>query len=289
MSPPSGDYSNACSNLTNYILDKMLENFERSNNPQTLQDFAEKIKLVWNGVLEENFVLSLINSAEIQIKYDIDNQMSNWKVKMEIYMEGVLEKFCREIAADFKAKTPTTNLLRKKQEQLEIQSNIINNEQRENFTGHIKKQTVNQAIFKNWEQKCINKMDKVREHVMKNCQRRLSDYYKHEENDAKWRAELQKSKIELNDKAKLIAHKLLLKKESGSTPEFTDQEIENEFEKFWISKKKRFISKKKKTFEPDNVTEIFLNEIVMKYGYVAKLKNIYEKFGSHLENKFDIE
>ena len=289
MSPPSGDYSNACSNLTNYILDKMLENFERSNNAQTLQDFAEKIKLVWNGVLEENFVLSLINSAEIQIKYDIDNQMSNWKVKMEIYMEGVLEKFCREIAADFKAKTPTTNLLRKKQEQLEIQSNIINNEQRENFTGHIEKQTVNQAIFKNWEQKCINKMDKVREHVMENCQRRLSDYYKHEENDAKWRAELQKSKIELNDKAKLIAHKLLLKKESGSTPEFTDQEIENEFEKFWISKKKRFILKKKKTFEPDNVTEIFLNEIVMKYGYVAKLKNIYEKFGSHLENKFDIE
>ena len=130
-------------------------------------------------------------------------------------------------------------------------------------------------------------MGKVREHVMENCQRRLSDYYKHEENYAKWKAELQKSKIELNDKAKLIAHKLLLKKESGSIPEFTDQEIENEFEKFWISKKQKFISKKKKTFAPDNVREKFLNAIGMKYGYVAKLKNIYEKFGSHLQNKFE--
>ena len=82
MSPPSGNYSEACSNLTNCILDKMQENFERFNNAQTLQEFAEKIKLVWNGVLEENFVLSLINSAEIQVKYDIENQMSNWKVKI---------------------------------------------------------------------------------------------------------------------------------------------------------------------------------------------------------------
>ena len=32
MSPPSGDYSNACANLTNYILDKMQENFIRYNN-----------------------------------------------------------------------------------------------------------------------------------------------------------------------------------------------------------------------------------------------------------------
>ena len=289
MSPPSGDYSNACSNLTNYILDKMQENFEKSNDAQTLQDFAKKVKLVWNGVLEENFVLSLINSAEIQIRYDIDNQMSNWKLKIEIYMEEALEKFCKEVAADFKAKTPTANLLRIKQEQLEIQSNIINNEQRENFKDHIEKQTLNQAIFKNWEQKCINKMEKVREHVLENCQKRLSDYYKHEENDAKWKAELQKCKIELNGKAKLIAHKLLRKKESGSTPEFTDQEIENEFEKFWISKKNTFISKKKKTFAPDNVTEKFVHEIGMKYGYVAKLKNIYEKFGPHLQNKFKIE
>ena len=289
MSPPSSNYSEACSNLTNYILDKMQENFERFNNAQTLQEFAEKIKLVWNGVLEENFVLSLINSAEIQVKYDIDNQMSNWKVKIESYMEGILEKFCKEVMAHFKAKEPTENLLRIKQEQLEMQSHTINNEQRKNFTNHIKQQTLNQAIFKNWEQRCLNKMGKVREYIVENCQRRLSDYYKHKKNDAKWKDELQKSKIELNDKAKLIAYELLLKKKIDSTPEFADQEIEDNFEKFWSSKKSSFISKKEKTFAPDNVTEKFVNQIGMKYGYVANSKNIYDNFGSHLQREFRIE
>ena len=147
MSPPNSNYSETCSNLTNYIFDKMQENFERFNNAQTLQEFAEKIKLNWNGVLEENFVLSLINSAEVQVKYDIDNQMSHWKVKMESYMEGVLEKFCKKVMADFKAKKPATNLLRLKQEQLEMQSQTINNEQRKSFTSYIKQQTLNQEIF----------------------------------------------------------------------------------------------------------------------------------------------
>ena len=224
--------------------------------------------------LEENFVLSLINSAEIQVKYDIDNQMSNWKVKMESYMEGVLENLCKEVKADFKAKEPTANLLRMKQGQLEIESHLTNSEQKKNFTGHIEQQTLNQAIFKNWEQKCINKMDKVREHVMENCQRKLSDYYKHEKNGAKWKDELQKSKNELHDKAKVIANELLLKKESDSDPEFTDQEIENEFEKFWSSIKTRFISSKEKTFLPDNVRKTFVSEIGMKYGYVPNFKHI---------------
>ena len=289
MSPPSSYYSEACSSLTDYILDKMQENFEKFSNAQTLQEFAEKIKLVWNGAIEENFVLSLINSAEIQVKYDIDNQMSHWKVKRESYMEGVLEKFCREVMADFKAKTATANLLRIKQEQLEIKSHTINNEQRKSFADHIKQQTLNQAIYKNWKQRCFNKMDKVREYIVENSQRRLSDYYKHEKNDAKWKDELQKSKIELNEKAKRIAYELLSKKEIDKTPEFTDQEIEDKFEKFWISKKNKFISKKEKTFAPDNVKETFLNEIGMKYGYVANLKNIYDNFGSHLQREFRIE
>ena len=149
MSPPSGNYSGVCSSLTSYILDKMEENFKRFNSTQTLQEFGEKVKLVWNGVLEENFVLSLINSTEIQVKYDIENQMSNWKVKIENYMECILEKFSKEVAANFKAKKPTPNLLTIKQQQLETESHAINSEQRKNFIDHIEQQTLNQAIFKN--------------------------------------------------------------------------------------------------------------------------------------------
>ena len=141
MSPPSGDYSKSCSNLTRYILSKMKANFEKYNNAQTLQEFAEKITVVWKGILEENFVLSFSNNARNEVQYDTDNQMNNWRAKMESYMEDILEKFCGEIEADFKAKDVTPGLLRTKIEQLEAESRAASTEQEKKFISHIDKQT----------------------------------------------------------------------------------------------------------------------------------------------------
>ena len=134
MSPPSGDYSKSCSNLTRYILSKMKENFKKHKNVKTTKQFAEKIKKVWTGVLEENFVLSLINRPEIEVKYDIDNRMSNWKVQMESYMEDILQEFCGVIEADFKRKDSNLDaLLTTLQEELEVNSHTANHKEVKNF------------------------------------------------------------------------------------------------------------------------------------------------------------
>lgn len=53
------------------------------------KNLQKKIKVIWNRLLEENFVPRLINNAEIQVKYDVDNQMSNWKIKVGSYMEDI--------------------------------------------------------------------------------------------------------------------------------------------------------------------------------------------------------
>ena len=293
MSPPNGDYSKSCSSLTRYILSKMKANFEKFHNAQSLPEFAEKIKAIWNGVLDENFVLSLINAAEIQVKYDIDNQMSNWRIKMESYMEDILESFCREIEADFKAKETTPNFLRAKKEQLELKSHATNNEQMKNFSTYINRQTLHQTIYKNWEQKCINIMDKNRVRIVEDCQRRLSDYFNHEKNVAQLRDELQQIKTKLQDHARQVANELLSKKEKQAgenvTPEFSDEEIENVFQTFWSSEKDRFNAKKEKTFAPDNVPQKFYHEIGSKYGHVANFKKISDKSGVKLQHKFKIE
>ena len=293
MSPPNGDYSKSCSNLTRYILSKMKTNFENYNHAQTLPEFAEKIKFVWNGVLEENFVLSLNNTAEIQVKYDIDNQMSNWKVKMESYMEDIFENFCGEIEADFKAKKQTPGLLSNKKMQLEVESHTANNEQMEDFKNHIYKQILHKSIYKKWEQNCINEMDKSRVRIADNCQRRLSYYYNHEKNGAKWRDDPQQIKNKVQHHARQIANELLSKKEkeTGETivPEFSDHEIENELQTFWSSAKDESNSRKQKIYVPDNVPQKFYHEIVLKYGRVASFKKICDKFGVHLQNKFKIE
>ena len=293
MSPPNGDYSKSCSNLTRYILSKMKTNFEKYNNAQTFPEFAEKIKFVWNGVLEENFVFSLNNTAEIQVKYDIDNQMSNWKVKMESYMEDVLENFCGEIEADFKAKEQTLGLLMDKKVQLEVKSLAANREQMEDFTNHIDKQILHKTIYKKWEQYCINEMDKNHVRIVDNCKRRLCDYYNHEKNGAKWRDELQQIKNKVQDHARQISNELLSRKErkSGETiaPEFSDDEIENEFQTFWSSAEDEFNSRKQTAYVPDNVPQKFYHEIGLKYGRVASFQKISDKFGVYLQNKFKIE
>ena len=53
------------------------------------KNLQKKIKVIWNRLLEENFVPRIINNAEIQVKYDVDNQMSNWKIKVGSYMEDI--------------------------------------------------------------------------------------------------------------------------------------------------------------------------------------------------------
>ena len=293
MSPPSRDYSESCSNLTSYIITKMQEKFEKYKKAHTFQEFAEKVELVWKGVLEENFVLSLINIAEIQVKYDIDNQMNHWKLAMEGCMENILESFCGEIKANFKAKQPSLDILREQTKQLETESNATNNEQKKKLKDYIKKQVLHRAMYQKWEQKCMNKMDKICERIMENCQRRLNEYYDHEKDDAKWRFELQQSKNTLQHTARQIANDLIQKKEEKAgkniAPDFSDHEIEKEFQKFWISEKERFISKREKTFAPVNIQQIFISEIHLKYGHVAKFQKIFEEFGANLQNEFKIE
>ena len=289
MSPPDGNYSKSCSDLTRHILDKMKENFERINNPQTLGDFAEKVKLVWKGVLEENFVLSLRNSAEIQVKYDIDNCQSRWKVEMESSMENILEKLSREVEADFKAKQPTEDLLKIKKEKLRTVLHSTYEKRKQKFKDHIKKQSLHKRIYKDWEQKCINKMDEIRNQIMEDSQRRLSNYFNYEKNGAKWKEELQKSKNDLQENARKSAKELLDRKEKDDEPEFTNKEIEDEFEKFWNSVKANFFSKKETAFKADDVRANFVKEIVEEYGKIPGFKKIIEKFGYHLENEFSIE
>ena len=102
--------------------------------------------------------------------------MNHWKLTMESYMENILESFCGEIKANFKAKVPSSGILMGQRKQLEIESNATNNEQKEQFKDYIKKQALHQAMYQKWEQRCMNKMDKISEHIMENCQRRLNDY-----------------------------------------------------------------------------------------------------------------
>ena len=289
MSPPSRDYSLSCFDLRSCILSKMEKQGKRFNHLQTLRSFSKKVEVIWNGILEEDFVLSLRNSAEIQVKYDVDNCKSNWKVAMESYMEVVLEELSGEIEAEFKAKEPSPDLLSTINTRLTAESHSSYDTQKNTFTDYIKKQERHQEMYNDWEQKCINKMDHIREDIMEDCKRRLSDFYSYEKNAYKWKHELQQSKNELQEYARKNATELLDTNQKGEKPEFTNEEIEDKFNEFWSSVKCKFLSKKVPASEVDNVSSSFVEEIREKSCNVPGFKKILEKFGFHLENRFSIE
>lgn len=125
-------------------------------------------------------------------------------------MEDILQEFCGVIEADFKIKDSNPDdLLTTLQEELEVNSHTANHKHVKNFTDYIDKQTFNQTIYKNWEQKLINRVDEIRKRIAKDCQRRLSNYYNHEKNNSKWRKELQQSKKNVQDLARQTANEIL--------------------------------------------------------------------------------
>ena len=270
----------------------MEENFVKYKKSETFQEFAEKVEIIWKRVLEENFVLSLINSAEIQVKYDMDNQTNSCKLVMESDMEKILEVFFGEIKANFKAKEPSLDIFMEKSTQLEIESLTAKNEQTQKLRDHIKKQTMNQVMYKKWEQNCIRKLDKVSQRIIDSCQKRLNDYYKYEENDAKWRRVVHQSKIKVQDYVRKIADDLIKQREEGKagkniTLEFSDKEIEDKFEELWNSEKGKFVWKKERVYVPDNVPEIFIREISSRYGNIAKSQKIFSPLMS-LQPEFSV-
>lgn len=111
MSPPSQGYSYCCSSMVSYILSKMLDNFKKNKITQNFTEFSEKFERIWNGVLQENFVFSLINSAEIQVNYKIDRFLSIWKGNISNLAEDCIEEYSKEIQAHFKSKHPKADFL----------------------------------------------------------------------------------------------------------------------------------------------------------------------------------
>ena len=82
---------------------------------------------------------------------------------MESSMEDIIEKLSREVEADFKATQTTQDLLKIKKDQLRTELHSTHDERKKRFKDHIEKQPLHKkGIYKDWEQKCINKMDQIR-------------------------------------------------------------------------------------------------------------------------------
>ena len=276
ITPMSSEYISACETLKKFISKEFLE---KNTMIQTFDDFTNRLQLIWNGVLEKNFVLSLLNSAEIQIKHEVDNEMSDWKSNIEKHLSSCTDVYCNEISAFFKNKQDENQKLEfscnaankmflEKKELLKRQAKVINELRIEAFQRFIDKKTSNKNIYKNWEQQGINSMTVVLDSLVNSCQNRMTKWFDYHDSSHEWKFELFKAKTAADAKARQVANNLLKEKEAlnnGNSFKYSDEECAIEFDHFWISFEKDFTSKRYFDFQKVDIKDQFLKTIVGRY------------------------
>ena len=296
MAPMSSEYISACENLKKFISKEFLE---KNTITQTFDDFTNKLQLVWNGVLEENFVLSLLNSAEIQIKHEVDNEMSDWKSTIEKHLNSATDVYCNEISGFFKNKqvenqklefgdSAASKMFLEKTEQLKREAKVINEIRYEAFQRFIDKKTSNKSIYKNWEQQGINSMMVVLDNLVDNCQNRMLKWFNHHKSSHKWKLELFKAKTAVDAKARQVANNLLKEKEAlnnGDSFKYSNEECEVEFDHFWITIEKKFTKKRYFDFQKVDIKEQFLRAIIGGYGNTPNFNKHLKLFNEKVSQR----
>ena len=305
MAPPSYEYSMACWKLTSSILQKMKSIYQKNCEAQTFRSFSEKVINVWNGVLKEAFVFSLVNNAEIVAKYAIGEKLSKLKFTMVSQIDKHVNVLTNIIEASFKSTTVSddaTEDCQKSKERSTYKStfdkalvdfdqftNTIFQKQKDLFLNFIAEQATNKSMYKKWEQRCINELEENKNKRKKEGDTILNSFYTHKLNKINLTKTIDNSRVELENVARETATNLISAKEKEAGTEdigFTDNEINSEFNKFWKTVQERFKTQKKSAFQSVDVVVSFRQAILSQYRRTTNFSNIAAKFGDKLENDF---
>ena len=164
MAAPSQKYSMACWELKNSILRKMNLTYKKHGGAKTFREFSEKISSVWDGILKETFVFSLVNNAETRAKYTIGNEISMLKYEMENQINEKISFLSNKIEASFKSiailndasenkvqsgeKAAYETILARIMVDFEQEANNVREQQRDKFLKFIAEQVTNKEMYK---------------------------------------------------------------------------------------------------------------------------------------------
>ena len=308
MAPPSYKYSMACSKLVSYILKKMNSIYEKHGEAKTFKIFSEKVESVWNGVLKETFVFSLVNSAEIQARHSIAQKLSMLKNTMESQLNDKINFLSNTLEAFFKSTTISINIGKDGEQGLEQtvyetkfaqvlldfeeDTNAILHQQIELFSNFIAERMTNKHIYKNWEQNCINELEEYKVKQKKQGDSLLKSFYTHKLNLVKLSKVINKTQENLQTVARETADNLISAKEKKTGAKdvvFTKEEINMEFEKFWKTVQDNFKTQNESAFKPVDILVAFKQVLLSKYGHTSSYRDNVNPFGKDLEHLFKNE
>ena len=305
---PSPAYSNACWDLTSSILQKMNSIYNKHGETKTFRKFSEKVASVWDGILKESFVFSLVNSAEIQAKYAIGENISMVKYTMESQINDNINDLSNIIAAAFKSAANISDASEDKQKNkekpayittyekvlldFEQDTNEILQKQKKLFLSFIAGQTNHKLMYQKWEQRCINELEEYKIKLKNHGDELLKQFCAHKLNEIKLSETINNSRAKVGKVARETASSLIFRKEEEAGNDdavFTNEEINMEFDKFWETVQETFKTQKKSGFQSVDVVLTFRQVILSKYRQTPNFLRNVGPFGKNLENAFKNE
>ncbi|XP_058625650.1 interferon-induced very large GTPase 1-like [Onychostoma macrolepis] len=220
MAPPNPNYCENIQELKNTIM-----SHASKSNGIMLKDLKDRIKDLWEALLNEGFVFSFRNSLEISAYRKLENEYSKWSWSLRRAMMETENKLYNNIENETIHEVEVTDL----QRELKKTSEEVNKSMSELFDKDRDKD-----ILIQWKTSFEIKIKELQENVVRETKRKLNEVL--QQRDLKKKIDAQRTHHEntLLEKSKELALKLKDKTND-------EGRLKKEFDLFWEQSVKKII------------------------------------------------
>ncbi|KAL0198945.1 hypothetical protein M9458_007485, partial [Cirrhinus mrigala] len=212
MAPPNPNY---CENIKK--LKTTIMSYASKTHGMMLKDFKDRIKDLWEALLNEQFVFSFRNSLEISLYRKLETEYSKWSWSLCSAMIETENKLHNKIENEAIHKVEETDL----QRELKPTSEEVKKSMSEFFEKHEDKD-----ILIQWKTSTESKIKELQENIVKETKRKLIEVLQQRDLKKKIDAQRKHHENTLYEKSKELALKLKDKANDEET-------LKKEFDMLW--------------------------------------------------------
>ncbi|CAM4275314.1 unnamed protein product [Leuciscus chuanchicus] len=221
MAPPNPNY---CDNIQE--LKKTIMSHASNSHGMMLIDLKDRVKDLWEALLNERFVFSFRNSLEISAYRKLETEYSKWSWSLRSVMMETENKLHNKIENEAIHEVEETDL----QRELKTTSEEVKKSMSEFF-----EKDKDKDILIQWKTSFENKIQELQENIVRETKRKINEIL--QQQDLKKKIDAQRTHHEniLYEKSKELALKLKDKANDKET-------LKKEFNLFWEQSVKKIIT-----------------------------------------------
>ncbi|XP_039523166.1 interferon-induced very large GTPase 1-like [Pimephales promelas] len=219
MPPPNPNY---CENIQE--LKKTIMSHASKSHGSMLKDLKDRIKDLWEALLNERFVFSFRNSLEISVYRKLETEYRKWTWSLRSAMMETENKLLNQIENEAIHEVEETDLQR------ELKTT---KEEVEKLMSEFFEKDKDKYILFQWKTSFEIKIKNIEENIVKETTRKLNEVLQQRDLKKKIDAQRKHQEKTLYEKSKELALKL---------KDNDEETLKKEFDLFWIQSIKKIIS-----------------------------------------------